>query len=72
MRKKLSTEDKRTEIIGIKVKKDVKEKIKYLSERDITQMSTYINKILETHIEQHTKIHNINWDEIFNEREEEK
>ncbi len=71
MRKKLSATAKRTEIIGVKVKKEVKDKIHYLSERDATQMSTYINKILEAHIEQHTKIHNINWEEIF-EREADK
>lgn len=55
MRKKLDSNTKREHIIGIKVKKDIKEKIVYLSEMDAIPMSTYINQILENYIDNYTK-----------------
>lgn len=64
MRKKLDKETKRSEIIAIKVKPDVKAKINYLSEMQATKMSTYINDILEEHIRMTTKLHKIDWSEI--------
>lgn len=71
MRKRLNAEEKRSVIIGIKVKKEIKEKIQYLSEVDDIGMSTYINKILENHIESITKLTPINWEEVLKERRNE-
>lgn len=62
MRKKIEPNKKRSVIIGIKVKQETKEKIKYLSEVEAEPISTYINRILENHIEAHTKLHRINWE----------
>lgn len=68
MRKKLTAEDKRSIIIGIKVKPAIKEKLQWLSKRDATQMSTYVNNILERHVEQLTSIYKIDWDKELNEQ----
>lgn len=69
MRKRLNENDKRSVIIGIKVKKEIKEKIQYLSEVEDIGMSTYINRILESHIEHITKLTPINWKEVLKEKE---
>ena len=70
MRKRLNEDDKRSVIIGIKVKKDIKEKIQYLSEVEDIGMSSYINKIIENHIKNRTKFENIDWETIMTERKE--
>lgn len=70
MRKRLNEKEKRSVIIGIKVKKELKDKIQYLSEVDDIGMSSYINKILENHIENITKLTPINWNEILNKKGE--
>ena len=69
MRKKLIPEEKRSIIIGIKVKPEVKEKLTYLSEAEATKLSTYINNILEEHIKTVTKICKIDWNKIKSENE---
>ena len=70
MRKRLNNDDKRSVIIGVKVKEETENRIKYLSEIEDTKMSSYINEILEKHIEAKTKIWGIKWNEIPNERRE--
>lgn len=65
MRKKLDPNTKREHIIGIKVRKDIKEKIIYLSEMEAVPMSTYINQILENYIETYSKTYKINWNEVL-------
>lgn len=67
MRKAMQPIDKRTEIIGIKVKKSVKEKIKFISEREARTMSTQIKTILEQYIEEYFRSNNINWEEYIEE-----
>lgn len=68
MRKRLNENDKRSVIIGIKVRPDIKAKIQYLSEAEDEGMSTYINRILENHIRNRTKFENIKWEDIIKER----
>ena len=68
MRKKINTEEKRSVIIGIKVKQETKDKVKYLSEAEAETISTYINRILEAHIETYTKLHKINWKKELGEK----
>lgn len=67
MRKKLNSDIKRSVIIGVKVKQETKDKIKYLSDAEGDAMSTYINNILENHIEERTKFGKIKWEEVFKE-----
>lgn len=72
MRKRLNAEEKRSVIIGIKVKEETKEKIKYLSEVEDQGMSTYINKILEDHITERTRFGGIDWKTILGKEAEAK
>lgn len=63
MRRKLSAEDKRGSLIGIKVRRDIKAKIAFISEREAHPMSTQINLILENYIQQYFTDNQINWEE---------
>lgn len=65
MRKKLNTQEKRSVFIGIKVRQEVKEKLIYLSGAEQTQLSTYINNILENHIKIITNIGKVDWDKVI-------
>lgn len=67
MRKKLDHATKRSQIIGIKVKPETQRKLKYLAEIQAEPLSTYINGILEEHIASTTKLHKLDWDEIWKE-----
>ena len=64
MRPKLNENEKRICQIGIKVKKDIKNKVKFISEREGRPMSTQINHILEQFVEDYAAKHGINWDEF--------
>lgn len=61
MRKRISPEDKRSKIIGIKVKESIKSQIEFISEREARPMSTQINIILENYITEYFEKYNINW-----------
>lgn len=63
MRKKMNETDKRGSLIGIKVKKDTKEKILFISEREARPMSTQINIILEDFIENYFQEQGIHWED---------
>ena len=63
MRKKMNETDKRDSLIGIKVKKDTKEKIHFISEREARPMSTQINMILEDFIEKYFQEQDIHWED---------
>lgn len=63
MRKKLDPVDKRGDLIGIKVKKETKDKIQFISGREDRRMSSQINLILEEFIERYFDENNINWQE---------
>ena len=64
MRPKLNENEKRICQIGIKVKKDIKNKVKFISEREGRPMSTQINHILEQFVDDYAAKHGINWDEF--------
>lgn len=72
MRNKLNPKEKRSVITGIKVKPDVEEKLIYLSEADLTQLSTYINNILENHIKIITNIGKVDGDKVIKTYKENK
>lgn len=61
MRPKLNESDKRDSQIGIKVKKDIKNKIRFISEREGRPMSTQINHILEQFVDDYAAEHGILW-----------
>lgn len=69
MRQKLDEDNKRSKIIGVKVKPRIAQQLKYLSEAEDIKISSYINILLETHIEETTKLKKINWDEELKEKE---
>lgn len=62
MRRKMNAEEKRKHIIGIKVKEEIKEKIEYIAEAEAKTTSTYINKLIEKHINEYFKKNKINWE----------
>ena len=47
MRKKLAPEDKRSKILGIKVKEETKKQLNYIAKREGEPLSTHIDKIVE-------------------------
>lgn len=63
MRKKLDADDKRGSLIGIKVRKELKDKIQFISEREARPMSTQINIILEDFVLRYFEENHINWQE---------
>ena len=65
MRPKLNKEDKRISQIGIKVKEDTKNKIKFISDREGHPMSTQINFILEQFVEDYANRHGIHWEDFI-------
>lgn len=67
MRKKLNKDEKRTKIIGIKVKNETNEKIKYIADREKLKVSTYIDDLLVKHIEEYFSHAHINWDKLTEE-----
>lgn len=70
MRKRIPTEEKRSNIIGIKVKTETLKKLKYISKRECKPVSTYIDSILVKQIEEYFSIAHINWDKLTeNEKE---
>ena len=67
MRPKLNDADKRVSQIGIKVKSDTKNKIKFISEREGHPMSTQINLILEQFVADYASKHGIRWEDFIME-----
>ena len=70
MRPKLNETEKRISQIGIKVKKDIKSKIMFISEREGHPMSTQINLILEQFVADYTAQNDIRWEEFTLDEEE--
>ena len=69
MRPKISEDKKRGLIIGIKVDKLTRKKIKYIAARDDTPVSTYLYNVINKHIEEYAGIAKINWEIDLNEDE---
>lgn len=70
MRKKLPASEKRSKIIGIKVKEDTHEKLAYIASLEGNTLSTYINKVLNENIEQFFEERKIVWEDIPPEEKE--
>lgn len=64
MRKKLDEGQKRSNIIGAKVKPDTRKKLEYIAKREATRLSTYIDDLLTKHINDYFSHAHINWDEL--------
>lgn len=62
MRPKLPKENKRSQIIGIKVLDRTRKQLEYIAKREDTTLSTLINTILLDYIDNYIKIAKINWD----------
>lgn len=70
MRKKLPEQEKRSNIIGIKVKTETRKKIKYIARRERTQMSTWIDNELVKLVDQYFKIEHIDWESLSEDEKE--
>lgn len=70
MRKKLPHDEKRSNIIGIKVKPETKRKLAYIAKREGTQISTYIDTQLVKHVDQYLQIAHIDWDKLPEDEKE--
>ena len=70
MRKKLPVEEKRSIIIGIKVKPETRKKLEWIAKREATSLSTYIDEQLCEHIEKYLKYNHIEWNKIPEEEKE--
>ena len=70
MRKKLSHEEKRSNIVGIKVKTETRRKLKYIARRERTQVSTWVDGELVKLIDQYFKIAHINWDTLTDDEKD--
>ena len=70
MRKKLPANEKRNNIIGIKVKEETRQQLQYIADRDGHTLSTCIDIILRKQIEEYFEIHKIDWNMLpLEERE---
>lgn len=67
MRAKVSENEKRGTIIGIKVDKMTKAKIEYIAKADGKPTSTYLFNLITEHIDQYTRMTRTKWDEELNE-----
>ncbi len=70
MRKKLPENEKRSCIIGIKVKPELKKIIEYMAERDQETMSSYLEKIIEREVKHNMQIAHISHEDIFTKTEQ--
>ncbi|MBQ7769335.1 MAG: hypothetical protein IJ403_10725 [Oscillospiraceae bacterium] len=70
MRRKMTSEEKRSIIIGIKVKPETRYKIEWIANREATKLSTYLDNWLKDHIETYFKYNHIEWDKLTDEERE--
>ncbi len=64
MRKRLEATEKRSTIIGIKVKQETREKLQYIAEREGMTLSTWINSKLTEEINKYFSYAKIEWEKI--------
>ena len=67
MRKKLTPEEKRSNIIGIKVKIETRQQLEWIAKREATRLSTYIDEQLKEHIVTYFKFNHIDWNKLSDE-----
>ena len=70
MRKKLDEGQKRSNIIGVKVKPDTRQKLEYIARREATRLSSYIDDLLTKHIKDYFSHAHIDWDNLSPEEKE--
>ena len=70
MRKKLPTDEKRSKIIGIKVKEETRQQLQYIADREGHTLSTCIDIILRKQIEEYFELQKIDWDTLPPEERE--
>lgn len=66
MRRKINPDEKRKFMIGVKVDIKTKQQIEWIADREGTQTSTYIYRLIEDHIRNYEKISKINIMEEIN------
>lgn len=64
MRRKMAADEKRNKQIGIKVLTITREQLEYIAGREQVTLSTLINDILVSYIENYLKIAKIDWEKI--------
>ena len=64
MRRKLNSNEKRNNYIGIKVQSKTRKQLEFIAKRDVTPISTLIDTVLKKYIEDYFKIAHINWEEL--------
>ena len=64
MRKKLDTAEKRSNIIGIKVKQETRDQLEYIADREDTPLSSHINIVLQEYINTYFKHSHIDWNTL--------
>ena len=64
MRRKLPIDEKRSKIIGIKVKDETRQKLQYIADREGHTLSTCIDIILRKQIEEYFELQKIDWDTL--------
>ena len=69
MRKKLSENEKRNTMIGVKVQAETKRKLEFIAEREDHPMSTQIDIILKNYIKDYFKENNLKWSEYDHKKE---
>ena len=67
MRKKLAEGEKRSKIIGVKVKPETHEQLEWIAKREAVKLSTYIDEQLRLHIETYFKYNHIDWSSLSDE-----
>lgn len=67
MRKKLAYGEKRSNIIGVKVKPETRLKLEWIARKEATKLSSYIDEQLREHIETYFKYNHIDWDSLSDE-----
>ena len=63
MRQKINENERRNNLIGIKVKKETRQKLDFIAEREARPLSTQIDIILREYIDNYFNIAKIDWNE---------
>lgn len=70
MRHKMNPDEKRKYMIGVKVDQKTKQQIEWIADREETQTSTYIYRLIEEHIKNYERISKLNIIEEINKEVE--
>lgn len=67
MMPKKPKDEKRSQMIGVKLDIVTRRKLQYLAESEGESISTFVFNLIQQQIEQYTKIRKINWEEELND-----